>query len=463
MIITDNSCESLAYNHEKFENSIPTITNLLSTSTIRQLQDKGLLIFTDQKRGLSLNKRIIDKRGRDYFTNNFMGFIQLIDDSHSEQLTIRSRFSGSEEYDNDYFLLYMISKVFDIPNIVGFFKGFSDNHPILKLSTFIFSYYLNKAISNGLFKVYTSKFYNDDHFRGVLNVQRYFKSNVPYLGKISYITQERTNNNYLTQLVRHTIEHIRTLSSSETMLHTSDEAIASIVKCTSNYQSRDRNKIITANILHPLTNRYYKDWFLLQKICLYILNDRKHNFNNRCDIPTKGIFFDGAWLWEEYIHKLTTQYFTHPNNYIKSHTEYLFTNFSNGKLQQPIYPDFIHTNYPYIIADAKYKPIEQSNRQDYYQLLSYMFRFNSNIGLLIYPHPAKSFQDHPNNYKTRLLLNTGFGAQARLSNYDLTSDSVFVEKIPILIPITQDFTTFCNQIKVSEHFLTSTLENHLSI
>ena len=36
------------------------------------------------------------------------------------------------------------------------------------------------------------------------------KKNIPFMGKIAYTTREHSYNNNLTQLVRHTIEYIKT-------------------------------------------------------------------------------------------------------------------------------------------------------------------------------------------------------------------------------------------------------------
>ena len=51
-----------------------------------------------------------------------------------------------------------------------------------------------------------------------------------------------------------------------------------------------------------------------------------------------------------------------------------------------IYPDFISRNSETrIIADAKYKPVDNIGNRDYLQVLAYMFRFDAKAGYYLYP------------------------------------------------------------------------------
>lgn len=51
-----------------------------------------------------------------------------------------------------------------------------------------------------------------------------------------------------------------------------------------------------------------------------------------------------------------------------------------------IYPDFIGKDVDNrIIADAKYKPIDNIGNKDYLQVLAYMFRFDARKGFYLYP------------------------------------------------------------------------------
>ena len=93
------------------------------------------------------------------------------------------------------------------------------------------------------------------------------------------------------------------------------------------------------------------------------------------------ILFDGAWLWEEYVSSLMEGIFYHPMNKVGKGAQRLF----NGNIGL-IYPDFIGRNrQKRIIADAKYKPIDNIGNRDYLQILAYMFRFDAKTGYYLYP------------------------------------------------------------------------------
>jgi 5-methylcytosine-specific restriction endonuclease McrBC regulatory subunit McrC len=85
--------------------------------------------------------------------------------------------------------------------------------------------------------------------------------------------------------------------------------------------------------------------------------------------------------------------FLHPRNKSKEGTEHLFVD-AEGKRKQEIYPDFISKDRA-IIADAKYKHLEYSNeeygRNDYFQIITYMYRFRTKQGFLLFPHSHKTF------------------------------------------------------------------------
>ena len=94
-----------------------------------------------------------------------------------------------------------------------------------------------------------------------------------------------------------------------------------------------------------------------------------------------GILFDGAWLWEEYVSTLIGDAFYHPMNKAGMGAQRLF----GGNIGL-IYPDFIsRISDNRVIADAKYKPLDNIGNKDYLQLLAYMFRFDAKLGFYLYP------------------------------------------------------------------------------
>ena len=395
MRTTDNKVEKII---DKFDSINITDLSALSNKTLSDLQKKNpdLLVFPH-----SFGKYRDDVEKSPIFllddenltTYNLMGFIGR----NSTQLTISSRFAKDEN--NDYFLHYMLQKVFSI-NLLKFDQT-PNKENIWDFLLYLFPYYLKKAYSQGIYKTYKKEEYNDSNVKGAIDVKRHILRNIPFTGKIAYTTREHSYNNNLTQLIRHTIEHIKTHPFGSGVL-TSDSEVRDIVSkfifvTDKTFNSNSRQKIITAN-LKPVTHPYFTEYSALQKTCLKILQHEKITFGNNKD-KVYGLLFDGAWLWEEYLNKILLNDFEHPENNKRKNGYHLFEN-NHSKSFQSIYPDFISKAEPKSVGDAKYIPLDRQKSYSensekatsiYYKTIAYMYRFNSKYGFLIFPRQDTSF------------------------------------------------------------------------
>ncbi|MFY1045976.1 McrC family protein [Chryseobacterium sp. GP-SGM7] len=325
-------------------------------------------------------------------TYNLMGFVGR----NVSQLTISSRFAKNDK--NDYFLHYMLQKVFSI-NLLNFDQT-PNKENIWDFLLYLFPYYLKKAYSQGLYKAYRKEEYNDANIKGAINVKRHLLMNNPFMGRIAYTTREHSYNNNLTQIVRHTIEYIKTHPFGSDIL-TNDSDVRDIVSkftfvTQSTYSKNSRQRIIFSN-LRPFSHPYFTEYRMLQKICLKILKHEKITFGKEKD-KIYGLLFDGAWLWEEYLNTILKDDFIHPENKTRTNSHYLFE--SNDKSFQLIYPDFISKTKPFCVGDAKYTPLNRQKSYSentekatsiYYKTIAYMYRFNSNCGFLLFPNQETTF------------------------------------------------------------------------
>ena len=307
-------------------------------------------------------------------TYNLMGFVGR----NASQLTISSRFAKDDN--NDYFLHYMLQKVFSI-NLLKFDQT-PNKENIWDFLLYLFPYYLKKAYSQGVYKAYKKEEYNDSNVKGTIDVKRHILRNIPFMGKIAYTTREHSYNNNLTQLVRHTIEHIKTHPFGSGVL-TNDSEVRGIVSkfiyvTEKTFNNNSRQRIISAN-LKPVSHPYFTEYKALQKICLKILRHKKITFGKEKD-KVYGLLFDGAWLWEEYLNKVLKDCgFEHPKNKTSTGAINLFSDSKSYKR----YPDFWKENF---ILDAKYKQkTEPIDRNDVNQIISYMYVKQAEIGGFIYP------------------------------------------------------------------------------
>ena len=333
----------------------------------------------------SLTEKESDKPG--FKTSNVMGFFSLNEDV---RVKISSRFDNSGK---DFFLHYMLQKVCNVAYTPRTESGEDAFYDFLYQ---LFPYYLNEALAQGIYRAYVTREYNDANVRGPIDVARHIKYNIPFNGKIAYHTREYTTDNVITQLIRHTIEYIRSLQYGKIVLENGSkdlrDNIMAIEMATSTYSRNDRLNIIRRNA-RPVTHPYYTAYEPLRKLCLAILTNQKLSYGNDSDNMIAGILFDGASLWEEYLNAIMqddetlSKRLLHPNNRNGFGRQYFFEGASGE-----IFPDFLLDANPASgnvmtsgqVLDAKYRR-NALDSDVYKQMLSYMFRFDSKIGKLLYP------------------------------------------------------------------------------
>ena len=383
MRITDNQHKIVK---EEFVEGYPKLSNLLLDRTLESLsQDECIFIFpNDLKNSPDLEKdqKIFETVNQKIKTGNVIGFLGC----GQERLIISSRFSDES---NDYFLYYLLQKVFHI-NLTSLDVALSSEDKLYQLLMYLFPKYLQAAIRKGLYKEYHRFSHNDSHVKGVIDVRNHLKKNLPFTGNIAYTTREFTYDNPLMQLIRHTIEYIKNQKSIGQgvldNLSTSRENVAEIVRVTPSYKLADRAKIIRRNQSKLLRHAYFHEYRKLQELCLMILNQEKHGLGYQ-DQKVHGILFDVAWLWEEYVHTLLPKDFIHPRNKEKLGG---ISVFSVGK--RKVYPDFYQEELK-IVLDAKYKKLELTekgiNREDLFQLISYSYILKAEKAGLVFPSKDK--------------------------------------------------------------------------
>lgn len=192
---------------------------------------------------------------------------------------------------------------------------------------------------------------------------------------------------------------------------------------------------VEANKKNAVRHAYFREYLALQRLCLLILQHQKHQIGSGSR-QIYGILFDGAWLWEEYVSSLIDDVFFHPMNKGGTGAQRLF----DGNVGL-IYPDFIsRDNETRIIADAKYKPIDNIGNKDYLQVLAYMFRFDAKAGYYLYPEAAGTAD-------RRLWMNKGSTYEANVA----PRDDICLTKHGLKIPVdAENYEMFVFQMKVSE-------------
>lgn len=411
--------------------SLHDVADLLSigNKSIRQLCDENehLLVFplsiddTDDRIG---DSTIVDIYAENenfvrIKSGNIMGFVGR----KNQQLKIYSRFDNQK---HDFFLHYMLQKVFSF-NIFNLDYTSSEDN-VFEFLVYMFPAMLKKAMRQGIYKEYRRFRHNDANVRGTIDISRHIRENIPFRGTVAYNTREFSFDNSVTELIRHTIEYIKTTPSGNIILSsdkTVEDGIKKIVSYTPSYNHTERIKIIQDN-LRPCYHPFYKEYTALQKLCIQILRHEEIKYGTD-DNRIYGILFDGAWLWEEYLNTLLCEKgFIHPENKLGSGAIYLF---EHGGQR---FPDFWKHD---VVLDTKYKRLATNgngldiDRNDVHQIMAYMYRLKAPKGGIICPYMGDSNKVISQKMHKESYLGTMYLYALAISRDDCDSYEEFVKRI----------------------------------
>lgn len=359
----------------------------IANKTIAELfrENENLLIFpysietSSDKIGESSVMSILNTGDPDKVqitTGNVMGFIGV----DNLQIKIKSRFDKGRD---DFFLHYMLQKVLSF-NLFDL-KHNDEQEDLFDFIMFMFPYLLKAAMNQGIYREYKNFKHNDSNIKGTIDIGRHIARNFPFVGNIAYATREYSHDNNMSELIRHTIEFMKTKRYGQLVLNIDRETIENvkiIIAHTPSYNKNERSSVISKNLrakVHP----YYTEYRPLQTLCLQILRMEEVKYGDSSD-EICGILFDGAWLWEEYVNTILSNHgFKHPENKLHKGGIYLFDDHSGIR-----YPDFYKDD---MVLDAKYKrlgsydKVSKLDRNDIHQVMAYMTTLKVNRGGFVAP------------------------------------------------------------------------------
>ena len=350
-------------------------------------------------------------------TGNVMGFIGI----DNLQIKIKSRFDKGRD---DFFLHYMLQKVLSF-NLFDL-KHNDEQEDLFDFIMFMFPYLLKAAMSQGVYREYKNFKHNDSNLKGTIDIGRHIARNIPFVGNIAYSTREYSHDNNMSELIRHTIEFLKTKRYGQLVLNIDRETIENvkiIVEHTPSYNKNERSSIISKNLrakVHP----YYTEYRQLQTLCLQILRMEEVKYGESSD-EICGILFDGAWLWEEYVNTILSNLgFRHPENKLHKGGIYLFDDHSGIR-----YPDFYKDD---MVLDAKYKrlgsydKVSKLDRNDVHQVMAYMTTLKVNRGGFVAPLEQKQSKVPTSHLQGSMATLSIFGIEICKS---ATSYAEFCEKM----------------------------------
>lgn len=363
----------------------------IADKTIAELcrENENLLIFpfsietSDDRIGESSVMNILNTDDPDKVrisTGNVMGFIGV----GNLQIKIKSRFDTGRD---DFLLHYMLQKVLSF-NLFDLSHN-NEQEDVFDFIMFMFPYFLKSALRQGVYREYQNYRHNDANLKGTIDIGRHIARNIPFVGNIAYSTREYSHDNNMTELIRHTIEFMKTKKYGQSVLNIDKETVENvntIIEHTPLYSKNDRSSIMSKNLrmkIHP----YYTEYRPLQTLCMQILRMEEVKYGESDD-EICGILFDVAWLWEEYVNTILSDIgFIHPENKLHKGGIYLFDDHSGVR-----YPDFYKDNF---VLDAKYKrlgsydKVSKVDRDDVHQVIAYINALHATRGGFVAPLEKK--------------------------------------------------------------------------
>ncbi len=415
----------------------------IADKTIAELcrENENLLIFpfsietSDDRIGDSSIMSILNTNDPERVrikTENVMGFIGV----GNLQVKIKSRFDVGRD---DFLLHYMLQRVLSF-NLFDLSHN-NEHEDVFDFIMFMFPYFLKSALRQGVYREYQNYRHNDANIKGAIDVGRHIARNIPFVGNIAYSTREYSHDNTMTELIRHTIEFMKTKKYGQAVLNIDRETVENvktIIEHTPLYNKYERGSIISMN-LRMKTHPYYTDYRPLQTLCLQILRMEEVKYGESDD-EICGILFDGAWLWEEYVNTILRNLgFNHPQNKLGKGGIYLFDDHSGLR-----YPDFYKED---MVLDAKYKRLGSYDRvskvggDDLHQVIAYLSPLHASRGGFVAPLEQPQTKVPTSHLK---------GKDATLSIFGIEISKT-----------ASSYVDFCNQMKAMEATFVKSLGEQL--
>lgn len=389
-------------------------------------------------------------------TGNLAGFIG----NGKAQIEINSRFS-SESNGNiqDFFLYYMLSKAFHT-NIVNMEVG-AGSLKQLNLMLFIFPQLLKEAFTQGVFKQYVKREYNDSNVKGTIDVNRHLRFNYPANGRIAYNTREFSYDNSITQLIRHAIECISTKPMGRAILNADKDTVScvrTIMQVTPAYSKKARLQVVNDN-KRPLSHPYFTKYKALQQICLAILRNELISHGTQ-DKKVHGVLIDISWLWEEYIAGVLAEK-TGFRHHTRENAFHLLRK-TDKTVFQTVIPDYLDKDKG-LVADAKYIPLHKYDHLDaeraaavYYKTIMYMHRFGSKKGFLFHPCKRDDIKwiEESDKYNHIVIEKNTISC-----DYEVVGTDSSLHEVGMIIPNCSDYKGFCAAMEEAERDFLEKIEN----
>jgi len=291
----------------------------------------------------------------------------------------------------DAFLKRMLNVINDIyiDNREAEASEIKETNEFQNIIAYLFIQSLEKASVMGLPKGYKVQKQRSHKVRGKIDVNAYLKHDFPFQGKLTTIYREQVYVQQIIDVLYLTCRKLEHNYGSD--IHRKIHGIYQLLKQNYSGIYAQHTTIQEAKKHNVLQNPMFSNFKNVLKYAEIILKDYDltiQNQNNK--LSTCGYLFDISQLFEVYLEKLLSRYFT---DWTVTGQEELnvYSDFFYGR---KMFPDIVmkHTETNEIVVfDAKFKKMEirkqDVDRSDFYQIHSYIQYYQPNVlfGGLLYP------------------------------------------------------------------------------
>ena len=359
----------------------------------------------------------------EYWTQQYIGLLQITSDGTKEEVFIRSRFDVNESCE---FSKYMLNKALGLKaNILQKVEPSVGRGEILDLIlAIIFAIQIARAYRKGIYRRYRTYENNDSKLKGRIDVARHIRLNPIFNGNIAYSSREYTADNDMnrmiltayTSLQKRQPGRMRELEKKYAPVKDFISQLKNIMQPASRQEAR---KLVQKE-RKKITHAVYSDWESVRKTAILIL---KYMGIAPEDDGTNvsGILINMNYIWERYLvqivkEKIENKYqiegkksfgIFFPNDQSNESPRELKLQPGELKLQ----PDLVISDKdePLLIIDAKYKnewenvasdKLGKPDREDCFQIMSYMYRAKCKFGGIFCPQTK--VRDESDNGKMSL-------------------------------------------------------------
>lgn len=334
-----------------------------------------------------------------------------------QQVMIGSRF---DQGDKNWFLAYVIEKAMGIP-LHAFPELSSDTghgtHDLLLAVLYLRQ--LKDALMQGYYRQYRTFRYNDSSPRGWLDVARHLRLNPMNNGTCAYAAREYTLDNPVNRLIllarRCLIQKggaVRSLVE-RTIRQDSDlsAALRQLEWAMGSTMDTPAGKALLYQAGRPIVHPCYGQYEPLRRTSAQIVRRQGLQLLQSGEVPGAGVVIPMDRAWELFLEHAVMGGI--PGLKAQQSKPILIPD-GGGAGKRTLKPDFLLPRGEGLaVLDAKYKIGWQNayctgtweNREDVFQILSYLLCFKAGRGGLIFPAPEEKLSDGP--VPQRFWLNGG--------------------------------------------------------